>query len=599
MTHPALESTVAALETPSGKGAKDENFPVGSWLLPAALRPHVAAFYAFVRAADDIADNPDLAPADKLAGLGRLEAALTGPAGLAERVPKAQALRASLAATGVSPRHALDLLAAFKGDATKLRYHDFRDLLSYCALSASPVGRYLLDLHGEASELYRFADPLCDALQLLNHLQDCQDDYRALDRVYLPLDIFAAAGIGVEALDREATSPALRQVFDRVLDGVDELLRTAGELPRSLHSRRLAAESAVILELARRLAEELRRRDPLAERVELGRARFLLSGVQGVGRMAWARRISGTARGRERTAMSRGSGQREERRLMPDRPEVGAAEVHVRDVVLGSGTSFYWGMRLLPEAKRKGMYAIYAFCREVDDVADGTAPVTAKLEALAGWRREVDALFAGTPSRTTALALLDPIARFDLPAAEFHAVIDGMEMDAAGTMRAPPLRELRRYCRCVAGAVGLLSIRVFGADGEYARRGALALGEALQLTNILRDLSEDAARGRLYLPRELLQEHQVAHADPASALHDPNFGNVCNALALQARVRFADAERHFKRGDRRQLRPALIMMHVYRRTLDRLSARGWRQLDDPVRLAKPERLWLALRYGLL
>jgi phytoene synthase len=284
---------------------------------------------------------------------------------------------------------------------------------------------------------------------------------------------------------------------------------------------------------------------------------------------------------------------------MPARPEVGPAEVHVRDVVLGSGTSFYWGMRLLPETKRKAMYAVYAFCREVDDVADGNAPVTAKLEALAGWRREVDALLAGTPSRPTALALLDPIARFDLPAAEFHAIIDGMEMDAAGTMRAPPLRDLMRYCRCVAGAVGLLSIRVFGADGEYARRGALALGEALQLTNILRDLSEDAARGRLYLPRELLQQHRVAHADLASALHDPNFGNVCNALALQVRARFADAERHFKRGDRRQLRPALIMMHVYRRTLDRLMARGWRRLDDPVRLAKPERLWLAVRYGLL
>ncbi len=596
MTHPALEATAPTLETPSGKGAKDENFPVGSWLLPAALRPHVAAFYAFVRAADDIADNPDLTPADKLGRLGRLEAALTGPAGLAAPLPKAQALRASLAVTGVSPRHALDLLAAFKRDATKLRYHDFPDLLSYCALSASPVGRYLLDLHGEPSELYRFADPLCDALQLLNHLQDCQDDYRALDRVYLPLDSFAAAGIGVETLDGEATSPALRQVFDRVLDGVDELLSTADALPRSLHSRRLGAESAVILELARRLAEELRRRDPLAERVELGRARFLLCGVQGVGRMAWARQMSGIARRRDRTAMSRGSGAR---RRAPAQPEVRAAEVHVRDVVLGSGTSFYWGMRLLPDAKRKAMYAIYAFCREVDDVADGNAPVAAKLEALAGWRREIDALFAGTPSRPTAFALLDPIARFDLPAAEFHAMIDGMEMDAAGTMRAPPLRDLMRYCRCVAGAVGLLSIRVFGADGEHARRGAIALGEALQLTNILRDLSEDAARGRLYLPRELLQQHRVAYADPASALHDPNFANVCNALALQARARFANAERHFKRGDRRQLRPALIMMHVYRRTLDRLIARGWRRLDDPVRLAKPERLWLALRYGLL
>ena len=235
MTHPALEATAPTLETPSGKGAKDENFPVGSWLLPAALRPHVAAFYAFVRAADDIADNPDLTPADKLGRLGRLEAALTGPAGLAAPLPKAQALRASLAATGVSPRHALDLLAAFKRDATKLRYHDFPDLLSYCALSASPVGRYLLDLHGEPSELYRFADPLCDALQLLNHLQDCQDDYRALDRVYLPLDSFAAAGIGVEAT-RCASDLA------RLAPGVRSRARRRRRAPE--HRRCAAARSA-------------------------------------------------------------------------------------------------------------------------------------------------------------------------------------------------------------------------------------------------------------------------------------------------------------------------------------------------------------------
>jgi phytoene synthase len=245
------------------------------------------------------------------------------------------------------------------------------------------------------------------------------------------------------------------------------------------------------------------------------------------------------------------------------------------------------------------MYAIYAFCREVDDVADGDAPLATKLAELAGWRREIEALFAGRPGRPTTLALADPIARFDLPAGEFQRMIDGMEMDAAGVMRAPPMAELVRYCRCVAGAVGLLSIRVFGAPGDDTRRGALALGEALQLTNILRDLAEDAARGRLYLPRELLGQHGVSSADPARVLRDPGLPEVCAALAARARARFADAERHFGRADRRALRPALVMMHVYRRTLDRLIARGWRQLEEPVRLARPERLWLALRYGLL
>jgi phytoene synthase len=279
---------------------------------------------------------------------------------------------------------------------------------------------------------------------------------------------------------------------------------------------------------------------------------------------------------------------------------VSAAEAHVRDVVLASGTSFYWGMRLLPGAKRKAMYAIYAFCREVDDIADGDAPVPAKLAELRAWRGEIDALFAGRPlRRPLALALAEPVACFALPAAEFHAMIDGMEMDAGETMRAPPMRELLRYCRCVAGAVGMLSIRVFGSDGAEEQEGALALGEALQLTNILRDLSEDAARGRLYLPRELLEQQGIAASAPADVIRDPRLPAVCDELAARAKARFADAERHFGHGDRRALRPAMVMMHVYRRTLDRLVERGWRQLEEPVRLTKPERLWLGLRHGLL
>ena len=287
-------ATSTALETPSGKGAGDENFPVGSWLLPAELRPHVASFYAFVRAADDIADNPDLEPDDKVARLRQFRAALTGSQEDAAELPKAVALRASLAATDVTAQHALDLLAAFERDATKLRYEDWPDLLGYCALSASPVGRFLLDLHGENQDLYRHSDPLCDALQVLNHIQDCQVDYLGLDRVYLPLDSFGDAGIEVVELDRPTTSAALRSVLDRALDGVDQLLLAACDLPYVLQSRRLAAESSIILEIAKRLARELRGRDPLAERVELGRPQFLWCGIRGVARLWLPRAIRAT-----------------------------------------------------------------------------------------------------------------------------------------------------------------------------------------------------------------------------------------------------------------------------------------------------------------
>ena len=166
-------------------------------------------------------------------------------------------------------------------------------------------------------------------------------------------------------------------------------------------------------------------------------------------------------------------------------------------------------------------------------------------------------------------------------------------------MRAPPMAMLERYCRCVAGAVGVLSVRVFGARAPDRDAGALALGDALQLTNILRDLAEDATFGRLYLPRELLDRHGIAGDDPAIVLRDPALPAVCRELAARATLRFDAADRWLAQEDRRDVRPALIMRGVYRRTLERLIAKDWQQLDPPVRLGKAERLWIAIRHGLL
>ena len=254
-----------AAETPSGKGAGDENFPVGSWLLPARLRPHVAKFYAFARAIDDIADNPELTPEDKIRRLDRFEDAITGKETKDPALMTAHRLRASLAETGVTAQHCVDLVAAFKQDAVKPRYDDWDDLLGYCELSANPVGRYLLDLHGEDPAGYPASDALCSALQVINHLQDCGDDYRDLDRVYLPQDWMAASGLTVDALASSESPDGLRRVLDLCLD----------RLPGQLRSRHLALESAVIAALAHRLVGELGARDPLAERVVLNKAQSL------------------------------------------------------------------------------------------------------------------------------------------------------------------------------------------------------------------------------------------------------------------------------------------------------------------------------------
>ncbi len=262
--------------------AAGENFPVGSILLPAALRPHVMAFYAFARTADDIADNPALAAEDKIARLNRMAEAIEGARGGDNALAKAHRMRESLVATGVPARHCLDLLDAFRQDAVKQRYADWDDLMDYCMRSAAPVGRYLLDLHGEDPALWPAADALCNALQVLNHLQDCGADYREMDRVYIPEPWLAAEGLGVEALGEARTSPALRRVLDRLLDGVHGLLDEAAPLAGRLKSRRLAMETAAIQAIARKLAALLRRKDPLAGRVKLGRLSYAACMLEGI-----------------------------------------------------------------------------------------------------------------------------------------------------------------------------------------------------------------------------------------------------------------------------------------------------------------------------
>ncbi len=255
------------VETWSGKDRGDENFPVGSLLISRALRPHVHAFYAFARNADDIADSESLSPDDKIARLDVMEAVLLGQRDTG--APSALRLRASLAATGVTARHATDLLIAFRRDATKRRYATWDELHDYCRYSAMPVGRHVLDLHGEGRATQAASDALCTSLQVLNHLQDCAKDLAALDRCYLPLDLLTQHGATVEDLRAARETAGLRAVFTALLDRVDALNTEAAALPRHTRDRRLRLETAVIVGLAHRLTRRLRRGDPLATRVKL------------------------------------------------------------------------------------------------------------------------------------------------------------------------------------------------------------------------------------------------------------------------------------------------------------------------------------------
>jgi len=249
----------------SGKGHRDENFPVASWLVRREFRAPILAFYRFVRAADDVADHPGAEAKQKLDQLARMESALRGESGADNA--EGLALRAVLLERNVTDQHALDLLEAFRRDVTKLRYADWPELMDYCRYSAAPVGRFVLDVHGEPTTLWPANDALCTALQIINYLQDCAKDYRMLDRVYIPLDALAMHGAAVEALAAAQASPALLKAIEELAQRTTGLLKQSRPFAHAISDRRLALEVGAIQALAEDLASRLSRRDPLSQRV--------------------------------------------------------------------------------------------------------------------------------------------------------------------------------------------------------------------------------------------------------------------------------------------------------------------------------------------
>jgi phytoene synthase len=536
------------------KGATEENFPVGSWLLPRHLRRHVAAFYRFARSADDIADSPTISREDKLAGLAAMGAALDQ--GGDDRVDP---IRASAAETGVGIAECRDLLVAFTADARNQSCDTWQDLLDYCRHSAHPVGRYLLLLHGESPDTLVPGDALCAAFQVLNHLQDCGDDWRNLKRVYVPRNWIAAAG-GEASFFDPARAELRRPVLDRCLDGADRLIEIASLLPGRLKSKGLRAEVAVMLSLCRALAARLRASDPLQARVKLTRGDFSRALFPGLKILA-------------------GGGVRQP-----------SDEILVAQAVSRAGSSFTSGMRILPAERRRGMFALYGFCRAVDDIADAPAPIEEKRAELATWATDLDRIYAGEADTALGRELVDAVRRFDLPREEFDLVLEGMAVDATPSVRIADRAGLAAYARRVAGAVGVLSCRIFGAP-DGTKDFAIYLGETLQLTNILRDVDEDAAIDRVYLPLDRLAALGIAtDANPTDIVADPRIVQVCESLAAEVTERYRRLPELFPAKYRKEMRSALIMQKAYGLIFDKLMARGFRQRGQRPRLTKREGL---------
>lgn len=516
------------------KTPADENFPVASFLLRPQMRAPTLAFYRFVRRADDVADDPVLAPQEKLSRLAAFEGALlAGDSG----DPVAKALADVDGRFGVGRAEALAMLEAFRQDASPRRYETLDDLRAYCAKSAAPAGRFLLRLHGETESAFPASDALCAALQILNHIQDAADDRRSLDRVYLPQSWLAEAGGEAAFFDAERGA-ARRPVLDALLDRVDEMICDAAALPEAIRDRRLALQACATIEMAWRLRFKLSREDPVLGRVAVGRRDFIAALPATFAR---ARRAGADARA-------------------------------VRRVVSRSRSSFRLGMSVLEADRRRAINAVYAFCRRVDDVADCSAPREEKSRLLAGWRSELD-----RPTGAVGRELAWARERFDLPPEELLAVLDGMEQDARGRVRIADTDALDLYCRRVAGAVGVLAVSIFGATS--ARDFALTLGRTLQIVNVMRDVGEDARADRVYVPLSWIE------ADPAlpalQLIRSPRFEAAWIRLAAEAEQGFAASGEMLRHLDRRRLKPAILMMEGYRCLFRRMAREGGPKLDAP------------------
>ena len=569
----------SASDLRSGKTHRDENFPVASWIIHPRHRALILAYYNFVRTADDIADHATLSADEKLRYLDLLEAELLGKG---DTQKEAVNLRHALAERAMAPRHALDVLVAFRMDVTKLRYENWDEVIHYCRYSAMPVGRFMLDVHGESTSTWAASDALCAGLQINNHLQDCAKDYKNLNRIYLPRDALAASGASVEMLGEAKSPPQLLQCLHALAVRTETLLNESKSLSAEVKDFRLGLEVAVIQAFA----------DKIVAHAEGARSPERARAPQPA-------RIAGAERHRHCGR------DHQPRRGTPSPDKTGGRRMTLQTAAANadyastaSGSSFYAAMRMLPRAQREAMFQIYSFCRQVDDIADSHGPRPERLAALQQWRDDIDALYHGhPPPRLQDYAA--SVKTFGLKREDFLAIVDGMEMDVPQDIRAPDMATLDLYCDRVASAVGRLSVRVFGLPENDGILLAHHLGRALQLTNILRDIDEDAGLGRLYLPREGLLLAGITSDNPQKVIAERSLPKVCQGLVERAKAHFEKADEIMKRNSRRKVRAPRIMSKYYRAILDLLIARGFAAPREPVRVHKMAKIAILLRYAII
>ncbi|MEW6267882.1 MAG: squalene synthase HpnC [Thermodesulfobacteriota bacterium] len=561
-----------------------ENFTVGSLLLPRAHRRHIAALYAFARAADDFADEGDVSREERLARLDAWEWALEE----AYRGRPTEPIFVALADTAyrftipIAPFKRL--LAAFRSDVDFRPFRTFDELRGYCRGSADPVGHLVLYLFGYRDERrQRLSDLVCTGLQLANFWQDVSVDARK-GRVYVPLEDLERFGVTTDDLLAGNFRAEVRSLLRFEVERARSLLTEGAQLaeivePRLAREVRLFAGGG--LAILRRIEgvdyDVLTRRPTLSK---LDKLRLIAGGLRAPAPPAAPQRTS------PRQPAASGA-------LHPlDGPRLEQAYAFCRDVTRKSSSNFFRAFQLLAPVQRRALFAVYAFCRFVDDVADEATPRD-PAALLALWRGELDAVYGGTPTRKVGVALADAVRRFGLERRHFEDILRGVEMDLT-RKRYETWEEMQGYCYLVASAVGLLCIEIFGYTNPAARSYAVDLGLAFQLTNILRDVEEDAKRGRIYLPLEDLRRFGVGEDELLAGRYSPRVAALLAFESGRARAFYLRARGTLPPEDRRSLAAAEAMRAIYERLLDRIERRRFDVFGRRVALPGYEKLSLAV-----
>jgi phytoene synthase len=590
---PALDEAYASCERIAR--SHYENFTVGSFLLPRELRRPIAAIYAFSRIADDIADEGDRPAEERLAELDAWEAELDRCFAGRPAHPVFVALADTVQRFAIPDAPFRALLDAFRRDVRFTPFADYAALEDYCRRSANPVGHLILYLFGHRdAERQALSDRICTGLQLANFWQDVSLD-AAKGRVYVPREDLLRFGCSEADLARSGASDAVRVLLRFEVERSRRLLHeglrlTALVAPRLQREVWLFARGglAILDRIAAQGFDVLRARPSVPARAKLGlvlRAAFLPRPYRGARAAISSPATNGAIACQTPAA-----------RLQARDPEIESAYAFCRDVAKRSSSNFYPAFRLLTAPRRDALCAVYAFCRFVDDLADESegqaGAAQGKASLLERWREEVHVAFDGRPTRPVSRALADAARRYPLDRAHFLELIRGVEMDLT-QKRYQSFDELRGYCYRVASAVGLLCIEIFGYSNPSARQYAVDLGIAFQLTNILRDVLEDGARGRLYLPLDDLRQFDCSEDEVLAGRYTPQLAALLAFECGRARAYYLRAAGALAAEDRSSLATAEAMRRIYERLLDRIEARRFDVFGPRVALKSYEKVALA------